>query len=155
MRLPTISGEFRVGRDPELRFTPSGKSVCSVSLICTESKKTETGWEDGDSTPWITASIWGLPGEEVAETIRQGQRVLVTGQLFARDYETREGEKRQSIEIKWATVAAIPGGLPKAERQSASAGYSDDPWTTPQAGGQAKQNVPADPWAVPHEEPQF
>lgn len=156
MRLPNLTGEFRVGSDPELRFTPSGKAVCSVSLIATESKKVEGGgWEDGDSTPWITATFWDQQAEGVAETITKGERVLVNGLLFVREYETRDGNKGQSIELKWATIGSIPGGKPKAQRSSS---YSDDPWTTPSPtpGGRPTQNVPADPWGTPQsDEPPF
>jgi len=148
VRLPNLTGEFRVGSDPELRFTPSGKAVCSVSLMATESRKTDTGWEDGDSTPWISASVWDQQAEAVAERVRKGMKVLVNGLLFARTYTRSDGTEGTSIELKWATVAPIPGGEPKGQRVQPGAAY-DDPWQTPRPGQSARQNVPADPWSAP------
>lgn len=148
MRLPNISGEFRLVDDPELRFTPNGKAVTNVRLVASESKRNaaDDGWEDGDRV-FLNASVWnqgqGTQAEDVAESFRKGQRVLVTGQLYVREYETRDGGKGQSAEVKWATIAAIPGGKPKGERSSAPAQSSQpDPWATP--------STPAgnpDPWA--------
>lgn len=150
MRLPTITGEFRTTDDPELRFTPSGKAVANLTVVSSESRKNEqTGeWEDGDRSPFIRVAVWGPAAEAVAETITKGERVLVSGALYAREYERNDGSKGQSIELKWATVAAIPGGKSKAERGNGVA-YGQpqqrqqaDPWATPQSGGQ-------DPWAQP------
>lgn len=160
MRLPTITGEFRLGQDPELRFTSTGKAVCTLSMIATESKKNDRGeWEDGDSTPWLRVTLWDQAAEEAAETFRSGDRVLATGVLYARKYERRDGGEGQSIEVKYATVAPIPGGRPRAQRTTQQ--YADDPWVTPQAGGTPRQNVPpGDPWGIPGgrpvtEEPPF
>lgn len=154
-RLPTLTGEFVVGGDPELRFTPTGKAVASISLIATESKKTDSGWEDGESTPWITASLWDQQAELAAEHIRKGMRVLASGLLYVRKYEKRDGGEGQSMELKWATVAPIPTA-PKSAR---SGGYADDPWTTPNTDGTTTQRIPnSDPWAtasVQTDEPPF
>lgn len=154
-RLPTLTGEFVVGSDPELRFTPSGKAVCTVSVKATESKKTDTGWADGDSTPWISVSLWDAQAELAAETIRSGMRVLVTGALYVRTYEKRDGSEGQSVELKWATVAPMLAAPKTAER---SGGYTEDPWTTPRTDGSTEHHVPDDPWATPArrtEEPPF
>src|SRR5690349_22207728 len=99
MRLPNISGEFRAGDDPELRFTGSGKAVASLSVIATESRKNQqtNEWEDGDSTPWLSVSLWDRAAEALAESgIGKGDRVLVTGQLFVREYDRKDGTKGQS-----------------------------------------------------------
>lgn len=156
-RLPVITGEFRTTDDPELRFTPSGKAVANLTVVASESKKNEqTGeWEDGDRSPFIRVAVWGPAAEAVAETITKGERVLVSGALYARDYERNDGTKGQSIELKWATVAAIPGGKSKAQREAQANGgngyaygqqqqrqQAQDPWATP-AGGQGQ-----DPWAT-------
>lgn len=151
MRLPTLTGEFRLGQDPELRFTPSGKAVCSLSMIATESKKNDRGeWEDGESTPWIRVSLWDQAAEEAAEVFQKGDRVLATGMLYVRTFERRDGGgEGQSVELKWATVAPIPGGRARAQRTSQPS-YGDDPWTTPSTSGNPRQNIPAgDPWGIP------
>lgn len=152
-RLPTITGEFVVGSDPELRFTPGGQAVCNVSVKATESKKTDTGWEDGDSTPWINVTLWKEAAELAAEHITTGTRVLVTGVLYARTYEKRDGTQGQAIEVKYATVAPVLRAPKAAQR---SAGYADDPWTTPRTDGTTQHHVPDDPWATsPPTEPPF
>lgn len=141
MRLPNLTGEFRVVSDPELRFTPSGKAVASVTVIASESRKTDNGWEDGDKTPFISVSVWDQAGEALVDTITKGERVLVSGALFVREYDRNDGTKGQSIELKWATVAPVPGGKPKGERERPQ-GY---------AHGQQPQRRQAaeDPWATP------
>lgn len=165
MRLPTLTGEFRLTQDPELRFTPAGKAVCQLSLIASESRKNEqTGeWEDGDKTPFISASVWNQAAEAAAEELERGQRVLVSGQLYVREYERQDGSTGQSIELKWATVAAVPGGKSKASRERAGNGWAhgqqpqrqqaapqqdpwattaQDPWATPQAAAPQPQDPP-------------
>jgi single-strand DNA-binding protein len=129
MRLPTISGEFRATADPELRFTPSGKAVCSLTVVASESKKTDTGWEDGDRSPFLRVTLWDGAAEAAAEAITKGQRVLVTGALFEREYDKSDGTKGRSVEVKFATVAVVPGR--RAERSHTPP--ASDPWATSQA----------------------
>ena len=130
--LPIVTGEFRTTADPELRFTPGGKAVASVTVIASERRKnpqTEQ-WEDGDRSPFINVSVWDKAAEALAEEVTKGQRVLVTGQLFQREYEKRDGTKGYSTELKYAVVAPIPGGKPGASRSSAPAAATSDPWAT-------------------------
>lgn len=140
--LPTVTGEFRAVRDPELRFTASGKAVATLTVIASERRKNQqTGqWEDGDKTPFMQVITWEKAAEALAESgIAQGDRVLVTGQLFQREYDKNDGTKGVSVEIKYATVAAIPGGKKGsgATRSTGSTGVSstaNDPWGTAPAG---------------------
>lgn len=151
MRLPTLTGEFRTTKDPELRFTPAGKAVCSVSIITTESKKNPhtQEWEDGDSTPFINISVWDRAAEAMAEEITKGQRVLVTGQLYVREYDKSDGTKGQSLELKYATVAAVPGGKSKAERSTAGNGYAHGQQQQRRPQQQSPDPWANDPWAAP------
>lgn len=155
MRLPTLTGEFRTAGDPELRFTAAGKAVANVTLIATESKRTEDGqgWEDGDRTPFITATVWGPAAEDVAGTITKGERVLASGALFQRTYERNDGTEGVSIELKWATVAPIPGGKPKGQGGGGSGvAYGGQQQRRPQGQQQADpwaQQPQGDPWATP------
>lgn len=140
MRLPILTGEFRLTQDPELRFTPAGKAVCSLSMIASESKKNPqtNEWEDGDKTPFLSVSLWEQAAEAAAETFTRGERVLVTGQMYVREYQRNDGTTGQSIELKWATVAPVPGGKPKGQREQGN-GY---------AVGQQPQRQQQDPWAA-------
>lgn len=143
MSLPNITIEGRAVADPDLKFTASGKAVCNVRVAASESKKTDTGWEDGDKL-FLNASVWDASGEAVAEHIRKGDKITVTGRLFQREYETSAGEKRTSLEVKFATIAKVidaPRG--QTTRQPVAAAASSAP--------------AADPWAVPAatDEPQF
>ena len=145
-RLPNLSGEFRIATDPELRFTPNGAAVCQLSIITSESRKNEqTGeWEDGDKSPFISVSLWKQAAEAAAAELEKGQRVLVSGQLFERKYQRNDGSEGSSLELKWATVAAVPGGKSKASRERAGQGYAHG--QRPQGNGQP------DPWATPHQQ---
>lgn len=138
--LPTITGEFRTTADPELRFTASGKAVASVTIIASERRKNQSDqWEDGDKSPFINVSVWDKAAEALVEEVTKGQRVLVTGQLFQREYEKRDGSKGYSTELKYAVVAPVPGGKPGAARSGPAAAASigtvvNDPWATTPAG---------------------
>src|SRR3954464_2103740 len=87
--------------DPELRFTPSGAAVANFRIASTPRTydKQANEWKDGD-TLWLSCSVWRQQAENVAESLQKGMRVIVTGRLKSRQYETREGEKRTSMEIE-------------------------------------------------------
>lgn len=130
--LPTITIDGRLVADPELRFTSGGKAVCSIRIAASESKKTDTGWEDGDKL-FLGASIWESAGEAAAEALRKGDKVLVTGRLFQREYETSAGEKRTSLELKFPTVAKVveaPRGERSGGQATAAPRSNNDPWST-------------------------
>ena len=142
--LPTITINGRAVADSELRFTSSGKAVASFRVACSESKKQDDGsWEDGDRL-FVGVSVWGDDAEAVAEKVLKGVPVVVTGRLFQREYEGRDGEKRTSLEIKFADVA-LPVKKPKGERvprtdngsswERPAASTSNDPWGAPRGGG--------------------
>lgn len=148
--LPTITGEFRTTADPELRFTASGKAVASVTIIASERRKNPQNdqWEDGDKSPFINVSVWDKAAEALVEEVTKGQRVLVTGQLFQREYEKRDGSKGYSTELKYAVVAPVPGGKPGAMRSGPAAAA---------AIGTPVSTTANDPWALPvsNDEPPF
>ena len=87
--------------DPELRFTPSGAAVANFTVASTprtfDCQSNE--WKDGD-TLFLRCSIWREAAESVAESLTKGTRVIVTGRLVQRSYETREGEKRTVYELQ-------------------------------------------------------
>jgi single-strand DNA-binding protein len=139
----TIIGNLTA--DPELRFTPSGAAVANFTVASTPRTFRDGKWEDGDAL-FLRCNAWRQMAENVAESLTRGARVMVTGRLKQRSFETREGEKRTVVELdvdevgpslKWATAT-----VNKAQR---SGGESRTGWTDQQGGyGQAP---PDDPWA--------
>src|SRR6218665_3583876 len=87
--------------DPELRFTPSGAAVANFTVASTPRTfdRQSNEWKDGD-TLFLRCSIWREAAESVAESLTKGTRVIVTGRLVQRSYETREGEKRTVYELQ-------------------------------------------------------
>jgi single-strand DNA-binding protein len=152
--------------DPELRFTPSGAAVANFTVASTPRTfdRQTNEWKDGEAL-FLRCNIWREAAENVAESLTRGARVIVSGRLKQRSFETREGEKRTVVELevdeigpslKYATAkvnkASRSGGggggfgggggsrQPAAQSGggSASAGGSaggDDPWGSAPASG--------------------
>ena len=87
--------------DPELRFTPSGAAVVNFTVASTPRTfdRQANEWKDGD-TLFLRCSLWREAAENVAESLIKGTRVIVTGRLVQRSYETREGDKRTVVELQ-------------------------------------------------------
>ena len=141
--------------DPELRFTPSGAAVAKFKVASTPRflDKTTNEWKDGD-TLFLQCNIWRQAAENVAESLTKGMRVIVSGRLKQRSYETKEGEKRTVFEVEVDEVGPslrnATAKVTKASRGAASGGFSapsstetfnEDPWaaasTSPAGGGWA------------------
>jgi single-strand DNA-binding protein len=141
--------------DPELRFTPSGAAVASFTVASTPRTfdRQSNEWKDGDAL-FLRCSIWRQAAENVAESLTRGARVVVTGRLKQRSYETREGEKRTVVEmdvdevgpsLRYATAkvnrtqrgSSSGGGFGGSGGSGGSGGApADDPWgSAPAAGG--------------------
>ncbi|MFN8074351.1 MAG: single-stranded DNA-binding protein [Kineosporiaceae bacterium] len=97
--LITIIGNLT--NDPELRFTPSGAAVANFTVASTPRAfdRQSNEWKDGE-TLFMRCSVWREAAENVAESLQRGSRVLVTGRLKSRSYDTKEGEKRTVIELE-------------------------------------------------------
>src|SRR5487761_1356336 len=87
--------------DPELRFTPSGAAVASFTVVSTPRTfdRQTNEWKDGEAL-FLRCSIWRQAAENVAESLTRGMRVIVSGRLKQRSYETKEGEKRTVYEVE-------------------------------------------------------
>src|SRR5580698_8273686 len=87
--------------DPELRFTPAGQPVAKFRVASTPRylDKVTNEWKDGDSL-FLTCNVWRQAAENVAESLQRGMRVIVSGRLRQRSYETKEGEKRTVYEVE-------------------------------------------------------
>src|SRR5699024_866795 len=87
--------------DPELRYTQSGLAVANFTIASTpRTFDRQTGeWKDGEAL-FLRSSVWRQFAEHVAGTLTQGMRVVAQGRLRQRSFETREGEKRTTIELE-------------------------------------------------------
>jgi single-strand DNA-binding protein len=89
-------------RDPQLRSLPSGTSVCEMRIACNTRRKIEGEWTDKPN--YFDVKIWGAQGENAARYLTKGRPVAIDGRLEWREWENKEGQKRQSIEIIADTV---------------------------------------------------
>lgn len=137
--------------DPELRFTPSGAAVAKFRVASTNRffDKNTNEWKDGDSL-FLQCNIWRQAAENVAESLTKGMRVIVTGRLKQRSYETKEGEKRTVFEVEVDEVGpSLRNATAKVTRTQRAGGtggsapasndFNEDPWaaasTSPAGGG--------------------
>ncbi|WP_197375956.1 single-stranded DNA-binding protein [Mycolicibacterium baixiangningiae] len=97
----TITVVGNLTADPELRFTPSGAAVANFTVASTPRifDRQSGEWKDGEAL-FLRCNIWREAAENVAESLTRGSRVIVTGRLKQRSFETREGEKRTVMEIE-------------------------------------------------------
>jgi single-strand DNA-binding protein len=107
MALSKIQIIGNLGRDPELRYTPSGRPVASFTVAVNQSTKNQQSGEWIESTDWFRVSIWGERGERAAENLRKGSRVFVDGRFRTREYEANDGQKRLSLDITADTVLGL------------------------------------------------
>lgn len=151
MALPRMTVSGRLAADPELKFTQSGKAVTRIRVVASDRVKVGDEWKDGD-TLWISVTCWDRLAENVAESTKKGDLVIVTGRLLTEEWTDREGNKRSAITMKADSVGAdltfrvLPhGGAAHAavaeERGIPDPAGEDDPWavtsrTTPVAGDQ-------------------
>lgn len=126
--------------DPELRFTPSGAAVANFRVASTPRafNKETNEWEDGEAL-FLTCNIWRQAAENVAESLTKGMRVVVTGNLKQRSFETKEGEQRTVYEID---VQDIGPSL-----RYATAAVNRNPREGGQSGTQQGQGQPTG-WTV-------
>ncbi|MEV0569726.1 single-stranded DNA-binding protein [Dactylosporangium sp. NPDC050588] len=136
--------------DPELRFTPSGAAVAKFRVASTPRflDKNTNEWKDGESL-FLSCTVWRQAAENVAESLQRGTRVIVSGRLKQRSYETREGEKRTVIELEVDEIGpSLRNATAKVQKMqrsggsggfgasgggggnSGGGGFSDDPWAS-------------------------
>jgi single-strand DNA-binding protein len=112
-----------LGRDAELRYTPSGDAVLNFSLATTEVWNDKQGQRQ-EHTQWFRVDFWGKRGERIQEYLKRGQRVYVDGRLRLRDYEDRDGNKRISADVR-ANDVVLLGGRREGAGEAAPGGRSD------------------------------
>lgn len=113
----------------DLRFTPGGKAVASISVAENHRKRDGNEWVD-DGTTWWRVTAWERQAETLAEHIQKGTRVLVTGTVKSREYE-KDGQTRTSYDVTARHVAVIPKAQ-QGQQQAPAGGQAGDPWGTGQ-----------------------
>ena len=113
--------------DPELRFTPSGAAVANFTVASTPRTfdRQTNEWRDGDAM-FLSCAVWRQAAENVAESLQKGMRVIVSGRLKSRSYETREGEKRTVFEVDVDEIGpALRYATAKVNKVSRGSGGGD------------------------------
>lgn len=98
-----------LGRDPELRYTKSGQPVATFSVATTESWNDKSG-ERTERTEWHRIVAWGRTGELCSQYLSKGRSVYIEGRIQSREWEDKEGQKRNTTEINAQTVQFLGGG---------------------------------------------
>ncbi len=135
--------------DPELRFTPSGAAVAKFRVASTPRflDRQTNEWKDGEPL-FLACNIWRQAAENVAESLQRGARVIVTGRLRQRSYETREGEKRTVMELEVDEIGPslryATAKVQKMQRTSGGGGYGSGGGSGNGGGGGGSFD---DPWA--------
>lgn len=135
----TVTVVGNVTRDPELRFTASGQAVATFGLAVNRRWQNRNNeWEE--STSFFDVTCWAQMAENVAESVPKGARVVVTGRLDQRSWETQDGDKRSKVEIvadevapslRWATARIVKN----ERREGGDGGFGG-------GGGRAVPNEP-------------
>lgn len=148
--------------DPELRYTNNGLAVANFTIASTPRTfdKATNEMKDGDAL-FLRASVWREFAEHVAGSLTKGSRVIATGRLKQRSYETKEGEKRTSFEIevdeigpslKYATAQVTRTQSTRGSGGGASA-PAEEPWATATPGAPTPQAGAGDVWNTPGQFP--
>jgi single-strand DNA-binding protein len=147
--------------DPELRFTPSGAAVANFTVASTPRTfdRQSQEWKDGEAL-FLRCNVWRQAAENVAESLTRGSRVIVSGRLKQRSFETKEGEKRTVVELevdeigpslRYATASVTRAqssrGAVGGAGGSFGGGQSDDAWA-PSAPA-AQSGAGGDVWNTP------
>ncbi|MDP9936844.1 single-strand DNA-binding protein [Paenarthrobacter nicotinovorans] len=146
----TITVIGNLTNDPELRFTPSGSAVANFTIASTPRTfdRQSNEWKDGE-TLFLRASVWREAAENVAESLTKGTRVIVSGRLKSRSYETKEGEKRTVIELEVDEIGPslryANAKVNRTQRNNQGAGNGGGFGSQATGGQHVRQD---DPWAA-------
>jgi single-strand DNA-binding protein len=135
--MASLNKVFLIGnltRPPELRYTPSGTAVSDIRLAVNRSYTTQGG-ERREETCFLTVVVWGKQAESSAQYLDKGSPVLVEGRLQTRDWETRDGQKRNVVEVVAERLqflgrarAGTPGPTDAEPAEEPSAAADDVPF---------------------------
>jgi single-strand DNA-binding protein len=124
-----------LGRDPEMRYTPSGQAVTQFTVATTRNFRDQQGeWQK--ETEWFRVVVWGQQAERAAENLRKGNKVYVEGRIQTRQWEDQTGQKRYTTEL----VANQVSSLERRDRGDDEAPFPDE---APAGGGRSASAAPA------------
>lgn len=123
-----------LGRDPEMRFTPNGVAVTSFSVA--SSRTYTVGGERKEETEWFRVSAWGKLAEISSQYLRKGSKVYVEGRLSTRAWETPDGRKGTSLEVRASDMQILDS------KTRAEGGESGEEHGGSEAGGQDLDTIP-------------
>lgn len=133
----TVTGHL--GKDPEIRHTPSGAGVLDLEIAATHQRKNQGGqWEPDGDPLWIKAPLWGATAERFKDALAKGDRVSVEGTLRRRTYTRADGSPGEALDL---VNTRFLGYIPRQPR-------ADDHAPPPSTPG-------PDPWATPADAPPF
>jgi single-strand DNA-binding protein len=124
--------------DPELRFTPSGVAMAKIRLAVNRRWQKDGEWQE--DTSFFTGTVWREQAESAAESLQKGTRVIVTGRLEQRSWETDQGDKRSVVEIQ---IDEIGPSLRWATASVNKTTRSGGDWSGGSGGGQSSDVPPA------------
>lgn len=115
-----------LGRDPELRYTPQGKAVCSFSMATNEKKRDKSG-ELQDVTTWFRVTLWGNQAETASKYLAKGRQVYIEGRLRIEEWTDRDNNNRQSLEVTASDMHFL-GGADRGgpDEYSGSSGHHEE-----------------------------
>ena len=154
ININTITVVGNLTRDPELRYTQSGKATVAVGIAVNRSFQQNGEWKE--ATTFMNVVAWDQLAENIAASLTKGTRVVVTGRLDVREYEAREGGKRTSVDIvaedigptlRWATVT-----VERTPAKGSGEGGGSAPRQAPRSSG-TPASAPADDGYYADEEP--
>jgi single-strand DNA-binding protein len=109
--------------EPTLKFTPQGKPVLEFSLAENHSKKNAQGGWDEDGTTWRRVTIWDKKAETLAEVLKKGDRVIVTGSERLREYTAKDGTQGKSLEVNARDIGIIPRAQQNGTQQASGGNW--------------------------------
>jgi single-strand DNA-binding protein len=96
-----------LGRDPEMRYTPTGRPVTQFTVAVNQSTRNQQTGEWTEDTDWFRVSVFGDRAERAAEQLRKGNRVFVEGRFRSREFEGQDGQKRTSLDVTADNVISL------------------------------------------------
>lgn len=99
----TITIVGHLGRDPELRYTPQGKSVCDFTIATSEK------FRDAEKTTWFRVTVWDRSAESVAQYLKKGSAAYVVGRLSLDEWTDKDGNTRQTLAVNASDVKFLGG----------------------------------------------
>jgi len=130
----------RTGKDIELKYTPSGDAVATVSLACSESWKDKSGQKQ-EKTEWINLVVWRKLAEIMAQYVKKGDLIFVSGKMTTRKWQDKDGNDKYSTEIVVSDMKML-GSKSDGERSAAPARTA--PASSAPAGGYEEPPFDAD-----------